>query len=61
VAWVEDGKAPDRIDARVSPGNRELPATWSKQRSRPLCPWPQVARYAGGDVEVASSFRCATP
>ena len=61
VAWVEDGKAPDRIDARVSPGNRELPATWSKQRSRPLCPWPQVARYAGGDVEAASSFRCATP
>ena len=61
VAWVEEGKAPVRIDARVRPGNRELPATWSKQRSRPLCPWPQVARYAGGDAELASSFRCATP
>ena len=61
VAWVEEGKAPDRIEARVNPANRELPAAWSKQRSRPLCPWPQVARYDGGDVEAASSFRCVTP
>jgi feruloyl esterase len=61
VAWVEEGKAPDRIEARVNSANRELPAAWSKQRSRPLCPWPQVARYDGGDVEAASSFRCVTP
>lgn len=25
---------------------------------RPLCPYPKVARYAGGDVESAASFRC---
>ena len=61
VAWVEEGKPPDRIVASVNPGNRELPANWSPQRSRPLCPWPQVARYAGGPVEAAASFRCAAP
>ena len=82
VAWVEEGRAPDRIEARTNsgsgtvalsgaaapgtaapgaPANRELPAGWSAQRSRPLCPWPQVARYAGGDVEAAASFRCASP
>ncbi len=61
VAWVEAGQPPDRLVASVNPGNRELPAGWSPQRSRPLCPWPQVARYAGGPVEAAASFRCAAP
>jgi feruloyl esterase len=61
VDWVETGKAPDRIDARINPANREVPASWAKTRSRPLCPHPQVMRYAGGDVEAAASFRCATP
>ena len=60
VAWVEEGKAPDRIEARVNPANQELPTRWTAQRSRPLCPWPQVARYAGGPVEAAASFRCAS-
>ena len=61
VSWVEDGKPPERIDARTHPANKELPAAWAPQRARPLCPWPQVARYAGGDVEAAASFRCAAP
>lgn len=61
VDWVEGGKAPERIEARVNPANRELPAAWAKTRSRPLCPHPQVMRYAGGDVEAAASFRCAAP
>jgi feruloyl esterase len=61
VNWVEKGQAPDRIDAKVNPTNRELPASWSPQRGRPLCPHPQVMRYTGGDVESAASFRCATP
>ncbi|MDT7833714.1 tannase/feruloyl esterase family alpha/beta hydrolase [Aquabacterium sp. OR-4] len=59
--WVEQGRAPDRIEARVHPANPERPTGWSTQRSRPLCPWPRVARYAGGDVEAADSFRCAPP
>ena len=61
VDWVEKGQAPDRLVARVNPANRELPPSWSAQRSRPLCPHPQVMRYAGGDVEAATSFRCAPP
>jgi len=39
--------------------NTELPATWSANRTRPLCVYPKVARYNGtGDVESASSFSC---
>lgn len=59
--WVEQGRAPDRIEARVNPANPERPTAWSTQRSRPLCPWPRVARFAGGDVESADSFRCGPP
>jgi feruloyl esterase len=61
VDWVEKGQAPDQLVARVNPANKELPAAWSAQRSRPLCPHPQLVRYAGGDVESAASFRCASP
>ena len=58
VAWVEDGQAPDRLIATVTPGNKEVPADWSATRTRPLCPWPKVARYVGGDPERAASFAC---
>ncbi|MDH2434999.1 tannase/feruloyl esterase family alpha/beta hydrolase [Pokkaliibacter sp. MBI-7] len=64
VAWVEQGKAPQRVIASargqgsLSP-NTEIPADWSAQRSRPLCPYPQLARYDGkGDPEQAASFLC---
>jgi len=59
--WVEKGKAPERIIASVNPGNREIPASWSATRSRPLCPWPKYAKYQGGDVEAAASFACVAP
>ncbi|MBO9828262.1 tannase/feruloyl esterase family alpha/beta hydrolase [Xanthomonas sp. A2111] len=63
VAWVEQGQAPAAIVANArgsgsAAPNNEVPASWSSQRSRPLCPYPQVARYVGGDVEAASSFVC---
>ena len=61
VDWVEQGKAPAALQASVNPANKELPAAWSRTRSRPLCPWPQVARYVGGDAESAASFRCTAP
>jgi feruloyl esterase len=48
-AWVEEGRAPDRVLATGS----ALPG-----KSRPLCPYPQVARYNGGDQNDASSFSC---
>lgn len=47
--WVEKGRAPDRVVAtgRAFPG-----------KSRPLCPYPQVARYQGGNPDDAASFAC---
>ncbi len=64
VAWVENGVAPQRITAMArGPGhaggaNAEVPANWSASRRRPLCPYPTLARYVGGDVERAESFAC---
>ena len=65
VAWVEKGQAPDSVTASArGPGNAaavnaDVPASWSPARSRPLCPYPQVARYNGsGDQESAASFSC---
>jgi feruloyl esterase len=50
TGWVEQGKAPERILAT----GRSLPGV-----SRPLCPYPKVARYRGGDASSAESFECA--
>jgi feruloyl esterase len=65
VEWVEQGKAPGSIVATARGAgnaggvNAEVPAGWSANRTRPLCPYPKVARYKGaGDVEVADSFIC---
>jgi hypothetical protein len=39
--------------------NPEVPTSWGNDRTRPLCPYPQVARYRGtGDVDAAASFSC---
>jgi feruloyl esterase len=66
VRWVEEGEAPDRVVARArgagSPGraNPDVPAEWAPDRTRPLCPWPQVARLRPGatDLESERSFAC---
>ena len=64
VDWVEQGKAPGPVTAQVrGPGNpaganADVPASWSPNRSRPLCPYPAVARYGGGDLESAAAFSC---
>jgi feruloyl esterase len=56
---VEHKKAPGVVTAEARGNNAELPADWSKTRSRPLCEWPKVARYRGtGDLESAASFQC---
>ena len=50
--WVEQGKAPDRVVAqgRTSDG---------LERTRPLCPYPQVAEYKGsGSTDDAANFVC---
>ena len=64
VAWVERGEAPEAVKAtargagNAAGGNADVPASWSPARTRPLCPYPAVARYVDGDVESASSFVC---
>jgi feruloyl esterase len=64
VAWVEQGQSPEALVAQArgpgNPGgvNAEVPAAWAADRTRPLCPYPKVARYLGGDVERAGSFAC---
>jgi feruloyl esterase len=58
VAWVEDGAPPGNLEATARSDNAERPADWSATRSRPLCDWPKVARYRGGDLEAAASFAC---
>ncbi|WP_461331530.1 tannase/feruloyl esterase family alpha/beta hydrolase [Bradyrhizobium huanghuaihaiense] len=56
VAWVEQGRAPERIEARAG-----ATTPWPG-RSRPLCPYPRQARYLGsGSIETAESFVCTAP
>jgi feruloyl esterase len=64
VEWVEKRRAPKHVVASArGPGNvggvnAEVPAGWAPDRSRPLCAYPRIARYQGGDVERAESFVC---
>jgi hypothetical protein len=67
VRWVEQGEAPEHLVAsargpeNAAGPNTDLPPTWSPSRTRPLCPYPQVAQYHHGDIESAQSFRCKRP
>jgi feruloyl esterase len=51
--WKEEGKAPAQVPAsRVRGGKVD--------RTRPLCPYPQVAKYKGtGTTDDAANFVCA--
>lgn len=53
--WVEKGRAPDLILAsHMTQGVAD--------RTRPLCPSPQAARYQGkGSTDLAANFRCVRP
>jgi len=52
IDWVEKGKAPDVIVAKKIVQGQVT-------RSRPLCPYPQVARYKGaGSIDAAENFAC---
>jgi len=44
----------------VAPETDTRPSGWSPDRSRPLCPYPRVARLRPGvsDLESADSFHC---
>lgn len=56
--WVEKGVAPSKIIATKFVDDLN-PAKGVKM-TRPLCPYPQVAKYKGsGDVNDAANFVCA--
>jgi feruloyl esterase len=50
--WVENGKAPEQIVASHRTNG-------AADRTRPLCPYPQVAVYQGsGSTDDAANFSC---
>lgn len=53
VRWVEEGNAPEALSAvRRDAGGRVI-------RSRPLCPFPLLAKYKGlGGTDEAANFAC---
>jgi len=55
INWVENGVAPASITASQVDKGKLL-------RTRPLCPYPLVARYAGsGSPDDAANFACKAP
>ena len=53
--WVEQGTAPERIEASALPSNQYFAG-----RTRPLCAYPAAARYKGaGSLEDGANFACA--
>jgi hypothetical protein len=55
INWVEKGKAPETIPASRAVNNQVV-------RTRPLCPYPKVARYSGqGSIDDAANFSCVAP
>jgi feruloyl esterase len=53
--WVEKEIAPDRIIASHKTGS-------IVDRTRPLCPYPAVARWTGiGSIDDAANFECVEP
>lgn len=55
INWVEKRKAPETITAKQI-------AKGEVVRTRPLCPYPKVARYSGeGSIDDAANFKCVEP
>jgi hypothetical protein len=55
INWVEKSQAPASITASRVVNNQVV-------RTRPLCPYPQVARYKGqGSIDDAANFGCVAP
>ncbi|HEX3703671.1 MAG TPA: tannase/feruloyl esterase family alpha/beta hydrolase [Vicinamibacterales bacterium] len=53
--WVSSGEPPERVVASHA-------TLGQVDRTRPLCPYPQVARYAGaGSTDDAANFVCRMP
>jgi feruloyl esterase len=55
--WVEKGVAPDRIVATKYVNDQD--PTQGVKMTRPLCPYPQTAKYKGtGDTNDEANFVC---
>ena len=55
IDWVEKNQAPDSLLASKVVNGAVV-------RTRPLCPYPQVARYKGqGSIDDAANFSCVAP
>jgi feruloyl esterase len=53
--WIATGKAPAQIPAAHRTGD-------IVDRTRPLCPYSQVATYIGsGSIDDAANFKCEKP
>jgi feruloyl esterase len=58
--WVERGVEPEAVvGSRTARGNPADPNNYMTARTRPLCPYPEVARYLGtGSIDDAANFTC---
>jgi feruloyl esterase len=57
--WVERDDAPRKLIATKYVNN--IPSQ-GVERTRPLCPYPKVARYVGrGSIDDAANFECQAP
>ena len=53
--WKEQGKTPARFVASHRTAGKV-------DRTRPLCPYPQVAKYKGsGSIDDEANFACESP
>lgn len=57
--WVERGVAPVTIVAAKY--RAQGSSTSGVAETRPLCPYPQTARYKGGSTDDAANFACIAP
>jgi len=57
MAWTEEGIAPEQLIATKWYDDKpEL----GVEKQRPLCPYPAMSQYIGGDMSKASSFTCGS-
>jgi Tannase and feruloyl esterase len=60
--WAEKGTAPSTVIASKTEGQIPAGPGAKVKMTRPLCPYPQQAKYKGsGDLNDAASFACDKP
>jgi feruloyl esterase len=59
VDWVENGNEPHAL---IGSRSANVDLAYPADRTRPSCPYPEVARWDGaGDINAAASFTCVPP